>query len=82
MAEKSGLTKKDSEKALNAMEAAITEELSKGGKVQLMGFGTFEVSERKARVGTNPKTKEKINIAASKSVKFGVGKKLKDSVNN
>ena len=80
MAVKSGLTKKDAEKALNSFEAAVTEELINGGKVQLVGFGTFEVADRKERTGRNPKTKEEIIIPASKAVRFKVGKALKDSV--
>ena len=70
MAEKSGLSKKDSEKALSAYEAAVTEELAKGGKIQLVGFGTFDVAERKARIGRNPKDGTEIKIPASKAVRF------------
>ena len=81
MAEKSGLTKKDSEKALRAFEDAVIEELVKGGKVQLVGFGTFEVVNRQAREGRNPQTKQPMKIAASKAPKFKVGKAFKDSVN-
>jgi len=81
IAEKSDLTKKDSEKALNGFTAAIAEELAKGGKVSLTGFGTFDVSERQAREGRNPQTGAPMKIAASKSVKFKVGKALKDAVN-
>ena len=75
------LSKKDSEKALKAFIDVVTEELKKGEKVQLVGFGTFEVSERPAREGINPQTKETITIAASKNPKFKAGKALKDVVN-
>lgn len=81
MAEKSGLTKKDSEKALKAFEEAVTEELVKGGKVQLVGFGIFDVADRAAREGRNPQTGEPMDIPASKSPRFKVGKTLKDAVN-
>ncbi len=81
IAENAGLTKKDSEKVLKAFVEVVTEELKKGEKVQLVGFGTFEVSERPAREGINPQTKEKIEIAASKAPKFKAGKALKDAVN-
>ena len=81
IAEKSGLSKKDSEKALKAFEESVTEELSKGGKVQLVGFGIFDVIERAAREGRNPQTREPMMIAASKSPRFRVGKTLKDAVN-
>ncbi|MFV0520235.1 MAG: HU family DNA-binding protein [Lachnospirales bacterium] len=81
IAEKTGFSKKDSEKALKAYEEVVTETLAKGGKIQSVGFGTFEVTERVARVGRNPRTKEKMDIPASKSVKFRVGKALKNSVN-
>ena len=81
IAEKAELSKKDSEKALKAFIEVVTEELQKGEKVQLVGFGTFEVSERPARTGRNPQTKETIEIAASKSPKFKAGKALKDIVN-
>ena len=81
IAENAGLTKKDSEKVLKAFVEVVTEELKKGEKVQLVGFGTFEVSERPAREGINPQTKEKIEIAASKAPKFKAGKALKDVVN-
>ena len=75
------LSKKDAEKALKAVVDVITEELKKGEKVQLVGFGTFEISERPAREGINPRTKEKITIPASKNPKFKAGKALKDVVN-
>ena len=81
IAEKSGLTKKDSEKALKAFEEAVTEELKKGGKVQLVGFGSFDVAERAARTGRNPQTGEEISIPASKAPRFKVGKALKDAIN-
>ena len=81
IAEKTELTKKDSEKALKAFIDVVTEELKKGEKIQLVGFGTFEVSERAARVGRNPQTKQEIKIPASKAPKFKAGKALKDSLN-
>ena len=81
MAEKSGLTKKDSEKALKAFIDVVSEELINDGKVQLVGFGTFEVSKRPARKGRNPQTKKEITIAASKAPKFKAGKALKDMIN-
>lgn len=81
MAEQAGISRKDAEKALKAFTDVVTEELKKGGKVQLVGFGTFEVSERAAREGRNPQTKETITIAASKAPKFKAGKALKDMVN-
>ena len=79
--EKTELSKKDAEKTLKAFEDVITEELKKGEKVQLVGFGTFEVTERAERMGRNPKTKETMVIAASKAPKFKAGKALKDAVN-
>ena len=81
MSEKSELTKVDTEKALKAFIDTVTEELKNGGKVQLVGFGTFEVTERAERQGRNPKTGETITIPASKSPKFKAGKALKDIVN-
>ena len=81
MAEKTGLSKKDAESALNAFTGVVAEELKKGEKIQLVGFGTFEVSERAARTGRNPQTGEEMNIAASKAPKFKAGKALKDSIN-
>ncbi|WP_010168916.1 HU family DNA-binding protein [Candidatus Epulonipiscium viviparus] len=81
MAEKSGLTKKDTEKALKAFEESVMDELKSGGKIQLVGFGTFEVTNRKARVGRNPKTNEEIHIPESNVPKFKAGKALKDMVN-
>ena len=80
VAEKAGLTKKDSEKAVNAVLAAVTESLQKGEKVQLVGFGTFEVRERKARKAQNPQTKKEITIPATKVPAFKAGKALKDLV--
>ena len=79
--EKTELSKKDAEKAIKAFEEVVTEELVKGGKVQLVGFGTFEVTERAERIGINPKTKEEMIIEASKAPKFKAGKALKDAVN-
>ena len=81
ISEKTELTKKDSEKALKALIDVVAEELKKGEKVQLVGFGTFEVSERAAREGRNPKSGEVMNIPASKTPKFKAGKALKDMVN-
>ena len=81
MAEKTGLTKKDTEKTLKAFEEVVTSELAKGNKVQLVGFGTFDVIDRAARVGRIPKTKTEIQIPASRAPKFKVGKVLKDAVN-
>ena len=81
IAGKSGLTKKDSEAALNAFIASVQEALVKKEKVQLIGFGTFEVKERAARMGRNPQTGAAIKIAASKAPVFKVGKALKDAVN-
>lgn len=81
IAEKTELSKKDSEKALKAFIDVVTEELKKGEKIQLVGFGTFEVSERAAREGRNPQTGAVMKIPASKAPKFKAGKALKDSVN-
>ena len=81
MADKSKLTKKDAEAALQAFTDVVTEELKAGGKIQLVGFGTFEVSERAEREGRNPQTGETMKIAASKSPKFKAGKPLKDEIN-
>ena len=81
MAEQAGLSKKDAEKALKAFTDVVSEELQKGGKVQLVGFGTFEVSQRAARDGRNPQTGEVMSIAASKAPKFKAGKALKDMIN-
>ena len=81
IAEKAELSKKDSEKALTAFVEVVTEELQKGEKVQLVGFGTFEVSKRAAREGRNPQTGKTMTIAASKAPKFKAGKALKDALN-
>ena len=81
MAEKTELTKKDAERALKAFVDVVTDELKQGEKVQLVGFGTFEVSERPERKGINPKTKATITIPASKAPKFKAGKALKETVN-
>lgn len=81
MAEQAGISKKDAEKALKAFTDVVTDELKKGGKVQLVGFGTFEVSERAAREGRNPQTNEPMPIPASKAPKFKAGKALKDMLN-
>ena len=78
IAEKSGLSKKDAEKALAATVDAITEAVSNGDKVQLVGFGSFETKHRAERTGRNPKTKESITIAASKVPTFKAGKALKE----
>ena len=78
VAESAGLTKKDSERVINAAIDAITASLVKGEKVQISGFGIFEVKEREARVGRNPRTKEAIQIPASKAPAFKASKTLKD----
>ena len=80
IAENSGLSKKDSEKALAATICAITGALKKGDKVQLVGFGIFDVKNRAARTGHNPKTKEPIKIPATRVPQFKAGKALKDAV--
>jgi len=80
VAEKSGLTKKDSDKAVTAMIDAITEALVSGDKVSLVGFGTFEVKDRAERMGINPRTKEPMPIPASKLPAFKAGKALKEAV--
>ena len=82
VAEKAELTKKDAEKAINAVFACIEQALVEGDKVQLIGFGTFEVKERAARKGRNPQSGEEIDIPASKNPVFKAGKSLKDNVNN
>lgn len=79
-AEKADLSKKDTESAVNAVFDAITEALKSGDKVQLVGFGSFETRIRAARVGRNPKTKEAIQIPASKVPSFKAGKALKDAI--
>ena len=81
IAEQAEISKKDAEKAVKAFTDVVAAELKKGGKVQLVGFGTFEVSERKAREGRNPSTGKTIKIEASKSPKFKDGKALKDMMN-
>lgn len=80
VADKTALTKKDAEKAVNAVLDAITEAVATGDKVQLIGFGTFEVRSREARQGRNPRTKETITIPASKQPAFKAGKAFKDAV--
>ncbi|MBQ1348597.1 MAG: HU family DNA-binding protein [Aeriscardovia sp.] len=80
MAEKAEITTKDAEKALNAFVSVVTEELAKDEKIQLVGFGTFETSERAARTGRNPATGEALEIPAKKVPKFSAGKALKDAV--
>jgi len=81
MAEVSGVSKKDTEAVLKAFTDVVSGELKKGGKIQLVGFGTFEVSERAAREGRNPSTGKAMKIAASKAPKFKAGKALKDMIN-
>ena len=81
MANKCELSKKDVEKALKAFEEVVTEELVSGGKIQLVGFGIFDVAERAAREGRNPQNGEAMRIEASKSPRFKAGKALKDAVN-
>ena len=80
MAKKADLTQKDAEKALKAFTDVVADELKKGDKIQLVGFGTFEVGERAAREGRNP-TGETMTIAACKAPKFKAGKALKDAIN-
>ena len=81
MAKATGLSKKDAESALKAFTDTVSKELKKGGKVQLVGFGTFEVTKRAAREGRNPQTGKTMKIAASKAPKFSAGKALKTTVN-
>lgn len=81
MADQADLSKKDAEKALKAFVDVVTDELKKGEKIQLVGFGTFEVTKRKAREGIKPGTQEKIKIPASKAPKFKAGQGLKNAVN-
>ena len=81
VADKAGLTKKDAEKAVNAIFASIEQALVEGDKVQMIGFGTFEVKVRPARKGRNPQTGNEIDIPASKNPVFKAGKALKDAVN-
>ena len=80
-AEMTGFSKKDTEPLLNAYTDTITKELKKDGKVQIVGFGSFEVSKRQARTGRNPQTGEEMMIGASKTPKFKAGKALKDALN-
>mgnify|MGYP000221175802 FL=1 len=81
VAEQAGLSKKDAEAAVKAFTDVVAEALKAGDKIQLVGFGTFEVSERAAREGRNPRTGETMTIEASKTPKFKAGKALKDEVN-
>lgn len=81
MAEKTGLTKKDAEASLNAFTDVVAEELKRGEKIQLVGFGTFEVSERAARMGRNPSTGEAIQIAAAKTAKWKPSSSWKAELN-
>ena len=81
VAAKAELSKKDAEKAVEALVKVVTDELKKGEKVQLVGFGTFDVAEKPEREGRNPRTGETIKIAATKNPKFKAGKALKDAVN-
>lgn len=81
VAEKAGISKKDSESAVNAVVSAITDALKKGDKVQIVGFGSFEVKGRAARTGRNPSTGEPVEIPASKAPVFKAGKDLKAAVN-
>ena len=80
VAEKAGMTKKDSERLLNAALDAITVSLIKGEKVQLSGFGTFEIKDREARIGRNPHTKEAVEIPATRVPAFKASKALKDNI--
>lgn len=81
IASKAEISKKDAEAAVKAFTDVVAEELKKGEKIQLVGFGTFEVSERAERTGRNPKTREEITIPASRVPKFKAGKALKDELN-
>ncbi len=80
IADKAGIAKKDADKALAAFIGTVEAELKKGNKIQLVGFGTFEVRTRSARTGINPKTKQKIAIAAAKAPAFKAGKAFKDAI--
>lgn len=80
VSEKTGVSKKDCEKTISAMLDQVAESLAQGDKVQIVGFGSFEVKERQARIGRNPKTGEAVEIAASKAPVFKAGKALKDTV--
>ena len=81
IADKANISKKDAEASVKAFTEVVAEELKNGGKIQLVGFGTFEVSERAARTGRNPQTGAEMKIPASKAPKFKAGKALKDSIN-
>lgn len=81
IAQEAGISKKDADAALKAFVTTVENELKDGGKVQLVGFGTFEVSKRAARTGRNPQTGEAMEIAASKTPKFKAGKAFKDILN-
>ena len=81
IADKASLSKKDAEAAIKAFTEVVAEELKKGEKIQLVGFGTFEVSKRAARTGRNPQTGKEMKIPASKAPKFKAGKALKDAIN-
>lgn len=81
IASKANISKKDAEASVKAFTEVVAEELKKGEKIQLVGFGTFEVSKRAARKGRNPLTKKEITIKASNAPKFKAGKALKDAVN-
>lgn len=80
VSEKAGLSKADAKKAIDAFVCTVSNELKAGGKVALLGFGSFSVAEKAARKGVNPKTKEAINIPARKSVKFKAGSELNELV--
>ena len=82
VANEAEINKKDAEKAVKAVFSVISDSLTKGDKVQIIGFGTFEVRQRKAREGRNPRNNEPIQIEASKTPAFKAGKQLKDLVNN
>lgn len=82
VATEAGITKKDAENAVNAFTKVVTNALTKGDKVQLIGFGTFEVADRAAREARNPKTGETVQVAASKAPKFKASGTLKDAVNS
>ena len=82
VAEKAGISKKDADNSVNAVLDVIVETLASDEKVQLVGFGTFEVGQRPSRTGINPRTKESIQIPAAKTPKFKAGKALKDAVND
>ncbi len=81
IADKAGISKKDADAVVAAFTETVTKELKKGGKVQLVGFGTFEVAKREARVGRNPQTGAEMKIPASKAPKFKAGKAFKDALN-